>query len=407
MKHHMEKMADPFAVRDMDTSTPVLILGGKENALSIVRRLGAIGIDVSASGPADCWAIYSHHCKKRYKIPRKQDSGAFWAELLLGASRQVAPGHIILPCSDDAIEFLAHHETELRQHYLFDGASSEQRLALLDKQKTLDMARAAGITTPNSWPISDAGDLKSVRENAQFPLIVKPLNTARFAKVFGRKFFTIDKSFDDLEAKVELARGRGFEVTVMEMIPGPDALLSSYYTYIDDNGDSLFHFTKRVLRRYPVNSGGATYHTTDWLPETAAEGLKFFKETGFRGLGNIEFKRDLRDGRLKVIEVNARFTAAQELAVRSGAPIDLVVYCHLTGQPAPSFTTFQHDVRYWYPMKDFLAFLQLRKRGELTFADWRNSLAPKQHVSPLHNADDLVPLFGAASAWLAKAVWGR
>lgn len=407
MKHHIEKTADPFAAQHMDTSTPVLILGGKENALSLVRHLGGMGINVSASGPADCWAIYSHLCQKRYRIARKQDTGAFWADLLLGGSRQVSPGHIILPCSDDAIEFMARHEAELRQLYRFDSGSAEQRLALLDKQKTLDMARTAGIATPNSWPISSPSDLKMVRENGQFPLLVKPLNTARFAKVFGRKFFTIDKCFDELEAKVELARTHGFAVTVMEMIPGPDALLSSYYTYIDDNGDSLFHFTKRVLRRYPLNSGGATYHTTDWLPETAAEGLKFFRETGFRGLGNIEFKRDLRDGKLKVIEVNARFTAAQELAVRAGAPIDLVVYCHLTGQPAPSFTTFQHDVRYWYPMKDFLAFLQLRKSGSLTFADWRKSLAPKQHVSPLHNSADLVPLFGAASAWLAKAVWGR
>ena len=208
--------------------------------------LGALGVNVRVSGPADCWALYSHHCKTDFRIPRGRDSGLSSGPICCWATTcQVAPGHVILPCSDDAIEFLARHEAELRRHYKFDSSSAVQRLALLDKQKTLEMARAAGLATPNSWPIREAADLKTVRAEGRFPLDREtaqhgPLRQGLRLQVLC----TVDGSFDQLEARVQEARDRGFEVTVMEMIPGPDTLLSSYYTYIDDNGASLFHFTK-------------------------------------------------------------------------------------------------------------------------------------------------------------------
>jgi D-aspartate ligase len=388
----------------IDTSMPVLILGGKENALSLTRSLGRVGIRVGVSGPPDCWGIYSSHCSERYYFSRNTDPKAYWRKLLLGPNPIIKERQILLPCSDNAIEFLAENEAELRKNFVFDGGQAGQRLDLLDKRRTLEIAKTAGISTPKSWPVSQGEDFAEKIADMQFPLIVKPHNTFNFARVFGRKFFQVQSGLDELREKVREAHESGFEVSIVELIPGPDNLLSSYYTYIDDDGTCLFHFTKRVFRRYPMNCGGATYHATEWLPETAAEGLKFFKNTRFRGLGNIEFKRDLRDNKLKIIEVNARFTAAQELAVRAGMPIDLIVYCQLTGQANPTVSSFETDLRYWYPVKDFLAFLELRRLGQLSFFDWIRSFNPKRNVSPLFDLGDLKPAFGAAGALVGKAV---
>ncbi len=68
---------------------------------------------------------------------------------------------------------------------------------------------------------------------------------------------------------------------ICELIPGPDSQLSRYYTYITHDGQALFHFTKRVLRRYPVNEGPASYHMTQWLPDTAELGKRFFSRDAF------------------------------------------------------------------------------------------------------------------------------
>ncbi len=391
----------------IDTSIPVLILGGKENSLSLCRSFGRTGITVRVSGKADCWGLYSRYCQQRFSVAREKQLADAWGELLLGEQPTVQQKHVILPGCDNALEFLATHEAVLRKRHLFDPASASQKLALLDKQQTLKMASRAGVAAPQFWPVSRGATRPQNFDGAQFPLLVKPLNTFKFAQVFGCKFFTVTTNFEDLEAKVKIAHEAGFDVSVVEQIPGPDDLLSSYYTYIDETGQPLFHFTKRIVRRYPVNSGGATYHVSDWLPETAQEGLKFFQNTGFQGFGNIEFKKDPRDGVLKVIEVNARFTAAQELAIRTGAPLDLIVYCALTGQQAPTFTTYESNLYYWYPLRDFLSFMQLRRLNQLSVSGWLKSLSGHSNISPVFDRDDLKPSIGSAGSLVNKAIWGR
>jgi len=157
-----------------------------------------------------------------------------------------------------------------------------------------------------------------------------------------------------------------------------------------------------------LNRGGAYSQVTEWLPETAAQGQKFFEGIGLTGFGNVEFKRDPRDNKLKIIECNARFTAAQELLVQCDAPIDLIIYCHLTGQRTPKFARYRENVLYWYPFRDFVAFLQLRRLGRLSFRGWIRSLRGfQQIVFPLWNRHDVRPLIGVAMANARRLLRGR
>jgi predicted ATP-grasp superfamily ATP-dependent carboligase len=102
-----------------------------------------------------------------------------------------------------------------------------------------------------------------------------------------------------------------------------------------------------------------------------------------RGLANVEFKRDPRDGVLKLIECNARFTAANALVERAGLDLASLVYNRLLGLPLPATDRFRDGVRLWAPGRDFLSFLELRRRGELGLGAWLHSV--------LHPA--LLPVF--------------
>ena len=151
--------------------------------------------------------------------------------------------------------------------------------------------------------------------------------------------------------------------------------MSSYYTYLTPEGEHLFHFTKRIIRRSPPRVGAGCYHVTEWLPRTAEMGKRFFRNLGFTGLGNIEFKTDPRDGTLKVIECNARFTEGQEILTRSGLDISALVYRHLIGEPRQQAPRYRDSVHLWYPELDFDSFRQLRREGALTFRGWLRSIA--------------------------------
>ncbi len=387
----------------LDTTTPVLILGGKENALSVTRHLGRLGITVRVSGPSSCWGLYSRHCAEAFRIPRKQTHASFWTRLLLGNDGSL-DGHIILAMSDEAIEFLIANREALRLRYILDDADVRLQINFLDKLRTLELADAAGVDAPRHWKIANEEDLAAIRGHLIFPVAVKPMQSHLFIKIFHEKLFVIRESFEELRSKVHLAWAKGLAVFIVEMIPGPDRELTSYYTYRLAGGAKLFHFTKSVIRRWPVNRGNACYHKTGWLPETAAAGEKFFDAVGLKGLGNIEFKRDPRDGKLKIIEVNARFTAAQELVRRAGFPIDLMVYCHLTQQALPVPRPAAKELRYWYPFRDFMSFLELRKRRELNFFGWLRSIASTAHVFPLASLEDPAPMFGAVRALMLRLV---
>lgn len=375
----------------IDTSIPVLLLGGEANALEVARHFGRHGIDVRISGPTGTWGMSSRHCTEAFPVPDGTDPAAFWHDLLFGPDAARFAGHVIFAMSDAAIEFVLAHEARLRARYRLERFDGDLRRAMLDKRETLRLAGDVGVPAPAFWSVDTIADVDALDGKLRFPVMVKPIHSHLFVQAFGQKLFIVEEGHDRLRAAAARALDAGVEIQVVEMIPGPDNLLTSYYTYIDDHGAALFHFTKRVERRYPVNSGGGTYHEAVWLPETAEMGLKYLRGIGWKGLANIEFKRDTRDGKLKVIEVNTRFTAAHRLIVRSGAPMDLVAYCDVTGQPAPVFTSYRQNMRLWLPLRDLKAFLQLRARGELSLAGWLRSLPIRRTMGSVASLSDPIP----------------
>lgn len=392
------------------TSCPVLLLGGEANSLAITRHFRRLGIAVRVSGGPSCWALKSRDCAEALPVPPGTSTHEHWSALLLSPAPSHLDGHIVFAMDDDAISFVTAHEAALRARYrleLFDGIL---RAAMLDKRRTLELAAEVGVPAPRFWPVETVADIEALRGQLTFPVMVKPVHSHLFVRAFGRKLFIIEADFDDLVARARDALDKGLAISVVEMIPGPDSLLSSYYTYIDARGTPLFHYTKRIVRRHPANSGQAVYHVTEWLPETAEIGLRYLRGIGWRGLANIEFKRDTRDGTLKLIEVNTRFTEAHRLLLRSGAPVDLVAYCDLTGQPAPVVTGYLQDVRLWQPVRDFRAFLDLRRHRKLGLRGWLASLPRRATITPVFSLRDPIPSverlrFSVAARW--QRMWAR
>jgi predicted ATP-grasp superfamily ATP-dependent carboligase len=92
-------------------------------------------------------------------------------------------------------------------------------------------------------------------------------------------------------------------------------------------------------------------------------------------VANVEFKLDKRDGVLKLIECNARFTASNGLLVDCGYDLASLVYNRIVGLPLPRFGRYPLGKRLLYPIEDFYAYRKLRHQGQLTFWQWLRSVA--------------------------------
>jgi len=305
-----------------------------------------------------------------------------------------------MACNDDALEFVSTHQTALQKRYILEEFDKNTHTALLDKQKTIEFAKQAGVPTPANWPIETMEELEALRSKIPIPAIVKPLNSIEFRRKIGRKLLIATDNFDQLLDHAARAFAANQKFMIVELIPGGDDKLCSYFTYLTPNGQFLFDYTKSVIRRYPIGYGGGSCHVTRWQPDAMEMGRKFLKSIDYHGMANIEFKR--HGDQLKIIEINTRFAASHELITRSGAPIDLIVYCHLTQQAIPTFDSYEQDLYLWAPVADTLAFLQLNRQKKMAFSNWIRDVFSHKLVFPIFQISDPLPFLKAIGTLVAK-----
>lgn len=355
---------------------PVLILGGEANALSVARDLSGMGVRVFAVGDPDSCVRHSRHCTW-ITIARQGTVEESWAAFLLGPESDSMRGAVVLSCGDAGLQVLIRHREALLGKYRLDISEPQAQRSMLDKLTTYKHARAAGVPVPLFWEVESREQVIPLRDELVYPLLVKPRLSHVFEAKFGRKHVTV-ANFAELLDTLDAVSGSGTDVLLMELIPGGDNRLCSYYTYLDEQGKPAFHFTKRIIRRYPTGMGSACYHITDWIPEIIAPAQKLFDHVGLRGLANVEFKLDARDGQYKLIECNARFTASNCLVSASGFSLARFVYCRLTGRPLPAMEKYRIGLRLWDPIRDFRAYRELSRAGQLSFGRWCAGILHRQ-----------------------------
>ena len=366
---------------------PAIILGGNANAVSVARSLGARGVRVIALGNGADQVRHSRFSAEYVGAQPGRTTQEGWLDWLTRAGG----GAVLLPCDDDAVELIGTHRAAIASvGYRSIEADDTVMLDMLDKEATYARARSAGVPTPATYAIRETDDLLAAADEIGFPCALKPVHSHRFARHFrGRKVFIVH-DLDELTRRYAETARHGLDVFATEIIPGGDDRLCSYYGYLDDTGRSLVGVTKRKVRQYPRGFGLGSLEITDDAPDVAALGLRFFRAMGLRGLANVEFKRDPRDGLLKLIEVNHRFTASNELLRRAGVDLAYLAYARLADLPAPSFGRYRLGMTLWNPLRDVRSVGIAARQDIRTLPGSIRSLV-KPHVLPVFRLDDPGP----------------
>jgi predicted ATP-grasp superfamily ATP-dependent carboligase len=374
---------------------PAVLLGGENIAVSAARSLSRAGARVHALGDVTDPVRASRHCHEFVDVgARKGVAGRYLDWLETRGPRSGA----ILPCDDDGLELVAHNRARLVElGYAPIEADDEILIAMLDKDRTYELSRRAGVPTPRTETVRTREEALRAADEFDYPCALKPLSSHEFAMHFGilKKVLLVNDR-DELIDAFEQSLAVGLEMLVTEIVPGDDGEYCSFYSYIDDRGEPLFHFCKRKFRQWPAHFGLATYHVTTWEPRVAELGLQFFQGIGLRGVGNVEFKRDPRDGEYKIIECNHRFTAANELVRYSGIDVPMIAYRRAVGLPVEPVRGYKLGAHMWHPIEEVLALREYRDEGTLTVPRWAATLMHRQHF-PLLSLDDPGPTLASLS----------
>jgi predicted ATP-grasp superfamily ATP-dependent carboligase len=369
---------------------PVIIFGGYFVTLTAGVNLATRSIPVYVLNERWEEARFSRYVRA-IRLPANGRYPQSAMDFLTGSASNHLKGSVLLAGGDEELEIMAKNREALAGRFRLDLSNPVAQLTMLDKLATYSAAKEAGVTTPRFWQVQSEEDIHRLRDELVYPLIVKPKVSHVFQKKFKAKFF-VAEGFDQLLEAHRAAESAHVATLLVEKIPGPDSRCCSYYTYLDEEGNALFDFTKRIIRRYPINMGLASYHVTDRVEHVRELSLKLFRHVGLQGLANAEFKYDERDGQLKLMECNARFTAGNSLVARAGFDLGNFVYNRIAGISQPPLTDFRTGLRLWDPLRDWRAFLELRKRGELTFMQWLASIMHWSSISYFSWRDPLPTL---------------
>lgn len=373
---------------------PVLLLGGTVNALCIARSLSRAGIEVHAfaDGLSPSLVRHSRYVRTFREVRGPATAQHEWLEWLpFGPS-----GAVALPCSDPGMELVARHrELLLDLGYAPIEANDEIALDLLDKARTYALAEKTGIEVPCTRTVRSSEDIDDWVSSGEFPCALKPLHSHTSVNRIGAKVL-IAHDAASLRAHAARLFDMGIESLITEIVTGDESTHCSYYGYLDADGEPVGEFTKRKLRQYPPHFGWGCYHVTSWEPAAAELGLRFLQGIGARGMNVVEFKREARDGRLKLIECNPRMTAAIELVRLDGADFPRLAYERAAGKTGKRFAPRPTGRRTWHPVADTRAFFALHREGELSTLDWAVTLRPPLHL-PI--ADLLDPVPSVMNGW--------
>lgn len=387
-----------------DTSAPVVVLNAYTHCgVSVIRSLGRLGVPVYAVHETrKAPSLRSRYCRGVFELSLASRSAAASVESLVRVAETIGERPLLIPTEDVSCLFLADNSDELEQAYRFPEQPRGLARALSSKREMYTLCKKFDVPTPEASFPTSREDVIQFAQAATFPLMVKPVDNRDFQDFPGAgKAIARDRS-ELVEICDRLSRGGPLpEIVMQEFIPGGADSVWMFNGYFNRESKCLIGITGKKLRQYPPYVGQTSLGICESNTAVLHTTQQFMRSLGYRGILDIGFRYDLRDGRYKLLDVNPRIGSAFRLFVgEDDLDVARAFYLDMTGQPIPK-TDARESRKLFVENYDLVASLKYVRDGNLGLREWISSLRGVEECAWLA-ADDLRP-FGAM--WIDSAAY--
>jgi D-aspartate ligase len=375
-----------------------------------IRSLGRMGVPVFAITESRFTpAALSRYLTGAVVWPTSGlEDGAELVAALLNIGRRLPGLCLALATDDEAAILLSEHRDELAPQFLIPAVAPGLPRALADKASLSELCAAHGIPSPASFLPASAAELIAGAAKIGYPVIVKnaqPWERLRRPAVGSSTLVADEAGLRSLTRDWDAQAN----VLVQKFVPGDQSSDWVVNVYCGADSKALVCFTGMKVRCWPPGAGVGSLLYALRNDAIAAMTADLCRKVGYRGVADLDWRRDQRTGTYQLLDFNPRLGAQFQL-FRNQKGIDVVRahYRDMTGQTIPPGPqVYGHGLRVEH--LDIPAAVQYRRSGG------RQSVRiPRGHTRLAWLApDDPVPALAASfraarlGAAMAARRWGQ
>jgi predicted ATP-grasp superfamily ATP-dependent carboligase len=392
----------------------VVVVNCKLGALAIMRSLGEhgiplYGVDADPQSPG----ILSRYCKRGFLYGFDERRPEQFLEQLLKVGKEIGRTSILIPTSDETAVFVTEYAEALGRWFIFPSNSPNLMRELISKREMHELVSRHGVPTPFTLFPECLEDVEASLPKVKFPLMLKGIYGNRLQVRNKKKMIVVHSAKELIEQYKEMEEPGFPNLMLQEYIPGGDDQIFIFNGYFNQTSYCTIGLTGFKIRQAPIHVGCASLGECRWNETVAKMTVQFMNAIKYRGILDIGYRFDPRDGQYKVLDINPRVGQAFRLFVAEN-DMDVVkaLYLDLTGQQQP--TVIPREGRRWL-IEDFdlISSYYYYQEGTLRFWDWFRSFKGVEEAA-WFNWKDLRPfmmmvggVFKQIRSWLGKTIARR
>ena len=291
------------------------------NVTSAIRSFAKLGHSVDIAIPSEKLNLgirkyyKSKYLDKMYIINSPtMDSEKFKNDLLKILSSNKYDS--ILPFGVISTISIAKIKNELSKYTNIGIADYDIVELVHNKEKLQLLLNENGFKVPKVYKYKSIEDLKNIQ--IKFPVVIKIRKGCGVDKGvrYAENFEELKHNYQDLSSKTTLNPDIEdfFKPMIQEYIPGKIH-------------DGLFLFNKGKMKSamtqirevtYPISGGGGVNNITTYEPELIKYGKEILEFVKWHGPCQVEVKKDERDGKYKLLEINPKLWGTLDLSIKAG-----------------------------------------------------------------------------------------
>lgn len=333
--------------------------GSYLHTLAIARYLGRQGIEVypiTNSKTAVC--LYSKYCQKGLIAPSPERQDEYIKFL-----RQVTKDGLVdllIPVGARATYVIAKNKRELEQIIKVEIADRDSIALALNKRRTYELAERMGVPYPRTIYPQTFEELEELSQNLDYPVVIKGLFEA------GRQIVDYPSSSEEFVRKYHtMCEQNNFKPGSLPMIQEyirADSVWSFSAVYQKGICKRVFMF--KEIRSCPVKGGVASYAESFYDQRLKEYGMVLLDALNWHGVAHVEFKPETKTGELKLMEINPKFWAATDVALKAGVNFPYYLCQMARGEELEYSEEYNRNLRFHFPFSRELQHIR-QKPGSL------------------------------------------